>query len=230
MKGFILKPHEARQLAEGKPVVIWRVMKPQPLEDDTIGEDPLGKFFALKMKDSENAFLELKCPFPVGVPLYGKETWGLFQSDRRFGIYYRADAIGIPDYEEQEGIDRWRSPVQMSYRESRTTLVLSDVRVRRPCDVTEEEAKEMGFTSDEAVMETWWQGYDSRLKSVNRDFHVQVPGGDAPPEWLESPRKMLIEAGLPLTAYDKLCLQFWSRAELYHWVALATPQTKAQQP
>src|SRR5688572_7470478 len=77
MKGFILKQHEASTLAAGKPVVIWRVCKPQP-DDHLVRNEVLWRH-PKKLGPYSGDIEKSPAPFPVGVPLFGKETWGLMQ-------------------------------------------------------------------------------------------------------------------------------------------------------
>lgn len=154
MKGFLLKPHEAQALAAGKPVVIWRACKPQPecYSHDNWPNDPV---FRAHFNDDQSVCCAvcmgknqrfngkgatgIRNPFPVGVPLFGKETWDGCEVDV---IRYKAD--GGPAYNDNgRGVASWKPSVRMPEWASRITFTLSDVKVRRPCDVTEEEAKAM---------------------------------------------------------------------------------------
>lgn len=156
MKGFILKPHEAQALAAGKPVVIWRACKVQPVmhrwEHESANppfHDAMGfvgkeicapGYLAIGVDRAMESAGYLRIPFPVGVPLFGKETWCEGE-----GPIFRAEWDRF--YEPNELRGMWKPSTTMPERIARVCLTLSDVKVRRPCDVTEEEAKAMGFNS-----------------------------------------------------------------------------------
>jgi hypothetical protein len=157
-----LKPHEAAALARGETITIWRALS-RPLTEFPDGRwswivdsterthrdmwvygwpDPNGHRYTERGRESCDHFRE---PFPLNVPLLGKETW------RCVGI----TGVSLSGVEQDaEWVDyacdgakfgAWRSASQMPAWAVRTLVTLSDVRVRKPCDVTEEEAKAMGF-------------------------------------------------------------------------------------
>lgn len=154
MKGFILKQHEAAALAAGKPVVIWRACKPPKwVETDRHGEPHWmpaengdGTFSFVEWSSDEGREHQLPVPFPVGVPLFGKETWApngvgktiasLLNATEQPSFYYRATHAWPVGW-------RWRPAQTMKEEASRITITLSDVRVRKPCDVTGDEACDM---------------------------------------------------------------------------------------
>lgn len=140
-----LKPHEAATLARGETITIWRAVKPQPKFCGAEGEQGDINQWGW-MTDEDPSFLPVsKCnPFPLNLPLLGKETWGdMALSGYPAVLAYKAD----PSEEEGWGLPpgfQWRSSTQMPPWAVRTLVTLSDARVRKPCDVTEEEAKAMG--------------------------------------------------------------------------------------
>lgn len=198
MKGFVLKPHEAQALAAGKPVVIWRACKPQPVSTP----DGEVTFFD---KRGSYPISDAPPPFPVGVPLFGKETWrGVERGDFHNLIKYKADGAevmyppGQQRYWQVGDMSRWRSPSHLPEWASRITLTLSDVKVRRPCDVTEEEAKAIVEFHDGPMNFCYRNSANSKVAyktardAFQRGFEVQ----------------------------------YGERLALYHFTALATPQPK----
>jgi hypothetical protein len=162
VKGVILKTHEASALAAGKPVVIWRPLS-RPLTQFPDGRwryimdsterterdmwlyswpDPNGHRHTNRGRESCEHFRQ---PFPVDVPLFGKETWCEGE-----GPIFRVDWDRFYKPNELRGI--WKSATTMPVRIARITLTLSDVRVRKPCDVTEEDVKAMGFTGGHGLI------------------------------------------------------------------------------
>lgn len=134
-RSIILKPHEALALSRGETITIWRACKPQPqLVLDNAKWSPT--------------------PYPLDVPLLGKETWCEASPEHRDHenvpqAFYKAQSTEEGEEIRQEYIRlghdyRWKSPSHQPEWAVRTRVTLSDVRVRKPCDVTEEEAKAMG--------------------------------------------------------------------------------------
>lgn len=225
MKGFILKPHEAQALAAGKPVVIWRALK-KPLY--TSHENP-PRFKDTKKGDwflcpdvfptSDNPgmvivecldvgtyhsmgnrqFCEKHAPFPVDVPLFGKETW--VWRDRHQGSWSVQDFIlngGEVVYKSDgaKPFDAWISSVHMPERASRITLTISDVKVRRPQD------------ADEADILA--SGVGKCPKREGLPQYYTFPGG--------------ITDHDPVSVLMKLIKT--PRSHIYHFTALATLQPK----
>ncbi|RON88475.1 hypothetical protein [Pseudomonas fluorescens] len=94
----------------------------------------------------------IRCPYgKPGDRLYVRET--CFINDYREAgvpvderasceIHYRAD--GIPDFEGEEELIRWRPSIHMPRWASRILLEVTDVRVERLHDISEEQAKAEG--------------------------------------------------------------------------------------
>lgn len=148
-KSIILKPHEAAALARGETITIWRAVKPQPEFCGANGEQRDINQWGW-MTDESPSFLPVsKCnPFPLNVPLLGKETWApngvgriiaaALHAKEQPMAYYRASHDGVAAW-------RWRSATSMPEWAVRTLVTLSNVWVSRPCDVTGRDAKMMGF-------------------------------------------------------------------------------------
>jgi hypothetical protein len=149
-------------------------------------------------------------PFPVGVPMFGKETWNAI--GRR--IFSASDAIKLRDYVTMEfkykatGDDLigWFSSTHMPQWASRITLTLSDMRVRKPCNVTEEEA--------ESLMPDRWCPYN--LGSCQYGY---IPSGNTSLEPDECRCGDMTTTELFRTWFTSLK----GDVNLYHFSALATP-------
>lgn len=105
---------------------------------------------------------ELICPYGIpGDKLWVRETWAL-QADldeqlkeddltpgqidnEGFHIGYKADGSGVYP---KANLGRWRPPRFMPRWASRITREIKDVRVERVQDISEEDAKAEGVTSD----------------------------------------------------------------------------------
>jgi hypothetical protein len=89
------------------------------------------------------------CPYGrVGDRLWVKETFKIADSVTVNGIapaLYKADCSGFA----LANIDRWKSPLFMPRRLSRITLEITDIRVERVQDITEDDALAEGIISNE---------------------------------------------------------------------------------
>ena len=123
------------------------------------------------------------CPYGVpGERLWVRETWGAVSPDehvrplRECAIEYRADSgashpggwDNAPD--DAEAL-RWRSPIHMPRWASRLTLEITEVRVRRIQEITDEEAIAEG-------VDDWAPLDGARLTELARDvpraqFHMR---------------------------------------------------------
>lgn len=136
-----------------------RVMKVQPPE----GWDG----------SSARSALSAKCPHgKTGDLLWVRETWQGqlcedldgdldFFSIREFFVY-KADGGPTPEFIDSDENYRegWNSPVSMPRAASRITLEVTDVRVERLQDISEEDAKAEGIRElplQEGAPGSWWR-------------------------------------------------------------------------
>ncbi len=77
-------------------------------------------------------------PGEAGDRLWVRETW----QEQGDGVLYRA---GDSKYRPQEGVVRWRASIHMPRWASRLTLEVTNVRVERLQDISEDDAKAEGF-------------------------------------------------------------------------------------
>lgn len=142
-----LKPHEAAALARGETITIWRAVKPQPEFCGAEGEQGDINQWGW-MTDEDPSFLPVsKCnPFPLNVPLLGKETWCEASPEHRDHAnipqaFYKSASTEAGEDIRQEYIRfghdyRWKSASQMPPWAVRTLVTLSDVRVRKIQDAS----------------------------------------------------------------------------------------------
>lgn len=175
-----------------------RIIKPQPVGGDRIHESEDG-WVVGRMRDSENAWGELRCPYGVpGDRLWVRETWRIGAWDENEGRiaidyvdgsdkHWRSDPTdedgekfnrlwqGSCDELHRKGISadsdgqyqwkpgdsplRWRSGRFMPRWASRITLEVTEVRVQRLQEISEEDAKAEGspreFLTDQQNMNDW---------------------------------------------------------------------------
>lgn len=133
-----------RALLDGRKTQTRRVIKPQPS--------------ACRWKDhlveqhADGVYRAVKTPYSPGDRLWVREVWahdapdldtarrGIESGGVFYGPYYRADAKPF-----DVASLRWRPSIHMPRWASRLTLTVSDVRVQRLQDITEDDARAEGL-------------------------------------------------------------------------------------
>lgn len=133
----------------------------------------------------------LACPYgKPGDRLWVRETWQ--ENEPPSGWIYRADDIA-------GHIDSgWRPSIFMPRKASRLLLEVTEVRVQRLQDISEEDAQAEGLQP--VQRQRWWQGYRD-LGEGHDLLHQDVPG-DAPPDWMIEPKEQLHVGGMHLLYPD----------------------------
>ena len=141
-----------RRILSGEKTVTRRVLKDQP--DGPLcwwpGDDawvPAGEYIVEDPALTDEDYYH-RCPYgKPGDLLYVRETWALMVGNRHFdgsierwrecwpdeNIHYRADAVS-------PNLGRWRPSIHMPRWASRITLEVTDVRVERLQEISEEDA------------------------------------------------------------------------------------------
>lgn len=151
-----------RATLEGRKTVTRRAIKPQPPEGHKwrgwVVDSTCSKEIDSASWDEGGGPLRrnatyARCPYgKPGDRLWVRET--CFINDYREAsvpeqeradceIHYRAD--GIPDFDGEEELIRWRPSIHMPRWASRILLEVTDVRVERLQDITEEQALAEGI-------------------------------------------------------------------------------------
>jgi hypothetical protein len=127
----------------------------------------------------------IPCPFgTAGDRLYVRETWAYFGGDEYLyqrepkSVAYRASFRPEPG----QGIDyipggRWRPSIHMPRWASRLTLGVTDVRVERLQDISEEDARAEGLPLN-TVMPERWTPDDGWLTPAGLDHVERFPDQD----------------------------------------------------
>ncbi len=168
---FIADAREAKGLRDGSISLLVRVVK----GPDIVVRHPTvfawelrdGFFYAIPHSEKVQQQYVTTFPFdglrsPFGVPgdrLFVQEAWCLgdgerFDAGRKYPPTYRPTSIEYQsDWAEMENDVEWNVPASIPRWASRTLLDVTDVRVVRALEVTEEDAKATGLEAhdDEGV-------------------------------------------------------------------------------
>jgi len=147
-KPIIFNADMVRALLDGRKTVTRRPLKPQP---DLYAE------FPKHIKDKQWCFHDdtvdyRQCPYQIGDTLWVKETWNDNNGELPY-IEYRADFPLKWNAEEtchDEPVEilaserKWTPSIHMPKWASRITLKITDIRIEKIQDITEEGAKAEG--------------------------------------------------------------------------------------
>jgi len=173
----------------------------------------------------------LYSPWSVGDLIWARETWASI-GDEDEGVpiacVYRADGGDYSDWESVDGDKfRWKPSIHMPKWACRCWLEITDVRVERIQEISEEDAIAEG--SRPGWQEVWWQGY----REVDGRLHQAQSVGDEPTDWLLEPKRMDTDH-LKTTARDEFSRSWdsiypgsWERND-YVW-ALTFKRVEAPQ-
>lgn len=139
-KGILFTGSNVRGILEGRKNQTRRIVKPQPI-------NPVGPNFDGVWSDTIDPVTRYFGPaYPPGKILYVKETWKTFQgfdeckpTEIRKGAYleYAADGNSlVPEIMSK----KWRTPLFMCPWMARIWLEVTDVRVERLQEISEEDA------------------------------------------------------------------------------------------
>ena len=149
-----------KAILDGKKTQTRRVVKPQPHESAGLGflipmpnnTSSVAQFQHVDDRGIHSHELTVRCPYGMpGDRLWVRETFCVHEDCRSYGArtVYRAD---VPDPEEWE----WTPSIHMPRWASRITLEITEVRVQRLNEISEEDAIAEGIIRDEA----WKDGYE----------------------------------------------------------------------
>lgn len=198
---ILFKAPLVRAILAGKKSVTRRVVKPQPPSwIESFGYScftPPGSISGRgNFEDRGPAETFFRCPYGVpGDLLYVKETWAKREdidpaTERSRAVHYllhRATYEGdIGD--EWHYYGRWRPSIFMPRWASRITLRVTDVRVERLRDITEEEAITEGFYA-------WTHRTEGEISARHqfRELWAEINGKRSGCAWEDSPWVWVIQ-------------------------------------
>lgn len=184
-----------RAILEGRKTQTRRIVKPQPWGDGEYRTAPQGCakvrwveeaqewwFTPADVEDydpSPYSYMAKTCPYGVvGDHLWVRETWAHFNlwvpGPSGFGkICYRADGDLRGASGPQGKPDRWRPSIHMPRWACRITLEVTDVRVERLQDISEEDARAEG------VMLKGTSRYDGEARDAFEALWCSINGAES---------------------------------------------------
>jgi hypothetical protein len=148
--GILFSGPMVRAILEGWKTQTRRVMKPQPFDDGGIWRWQHGRHVVAvpgpRAFGLEEWAIWQECPYQVGQTLWVRETWADGIAGCPNGVSYRADHLD-PLGDGPANPMKWRPSIHMPRWASRITLTITDVRVQRVQDISEEDAEEEGVVN-----------------------------------------------------------------------------------
>lgn len=160
-KSLILTTPEVQAVQDGRKTMKRMVIKPQPVAS-------LNKY-PNNIKCYDSKFNEFKPRYRLGDTLYVRETWRESYEHPATQFEYKADPPRETDYITPF---EWRPSIHMPKEAARIFLRVTDVRVERLQEITEEDAVREGcapmISTEEKIVRPHKQ-QDSRLCGYGKD-------------------------------------------------------------
>lgn len=137
MKPMLFNTEMVRAIQNDRKTVTRRVIKYSPLSNDWKVYNPLGKIDGLI--SSKGRVFNSKPPCKIGDILYVRETWIEKPEEIGGGYFYKADI-----HSGWDEAYNWRPSIHMPKEAARLFLRVTDVRVERLQNITEEQAIKEG--------------------------------------------------------------------------------------
>jgi len=190
-KPILFSTEMVRAILEGRKTQTRRIIKPQPVD---VGTMPIRASFghylpddfewptkrpgvtivSNKRKGPDN-YVEKMAPWKVGDVLWVRETWGILQPTHATpggrpydgAYYFRADGDESPHWTEGTfEWSGWKPSIHMPKSACRIFLQITDIRVERLQDISEEDAKAEGVLLHERGKH--WLNYQDRKAAVTQ--------------------------------------------------------------
>lgn len=175
-KPILFNTEMVKAILEGRKTETRRVMKPQPTHSKFAGfvyasgdKRDIGKAMFVNSFPAigEDAADYIRAPYQIGDILYVRETWCKNPVKNEY-MYKANKVIGVT-----KGFIKWKPSIHMPKVAARIFLKVTDVRVERLQDITEDGAKEEGV-----IKQLWYQPYGTRSENHQKyvgDLVYQEP-------------------------------------------------------
>lgn len=201
-----------RAILDGRKCQTRRVIKPQFSKTWGYGvrnQDP--EYFSahVDIKEPNGEWRWLRCPYGKrGDTLWVRETWAIFASSYDFEYGWEGVGlvdIGIPKtkpeskcynvvyaadgYWAEEG-ERWRPSIHMPRWASRITLEITNIRVERLFDISQEDAQAEGVSIEDTRTLTHVGAFAITWDKINKKRGYGWEGGTNPWVWAITFRRL----------------------------------------
>lgn len=150
-KPILFSTEMVQAILEGRKTQTRRIIKPQPIffgrNDERIAVEfrkNIFEFYDVMRNDPFSILFSLKPKFQIGDILWVRETWQTTWNENKksWDTIYKADGgYWIDD----DGIMKWKPSIYMPKKRARIFLEVTNVRVERLRDISEEDAIAEGF-------------------------------------------------------------------------------------
>ncbi len=157
MKGKIFNAQEVQAIIAGNKTMFREVIKAQP--NSEINPVYLKECNSWQWATKES---RRECPYQVGQKIFCKESFADF-SNNNSDIFYKSD-FDLNNLVKTVDL-KWKPAQHMKQEQSRITLEITNIKVERLADISEEDARLEGFPVDhlgnyyEPSKLDPWQGY-----------------------------------------------------------------------
>lgn len=179
-KPIIFSGEMVRAILDGHKTQTRRVIKPQFNQTWGAGvrnQDPDYFSVHVDIKEPDGEWRWLRCPYgKAGDILWVRETWAHVDG----AIWYAADGIDIP---RNDGV-KLRPSIHMPRWASRITLEITNVRVERLFDISQEDAKAEGVSIEATRTLTHVGAFAITWDAINKKRGYGWEGGTNPWLWV----------------------------------------------
>lgn len=202
-KPMLFSAPMVRALLDGRKTQTRRVVKPQPESDiQSAYPDASGNgfiFWSTPPSDKLAAFTKeqyqdegIKPPHPVGNRIWVRETWATKDhlthvKPRNLPVMSKIYYIATPEF-GLVNVDKFRPSIHMPRWASRITLEITDVRVQRLQEITEEDARAEGVERYQNGMYRDYCGSgDMPVQFARTSFSTLWDSIHGPDAWEQNP-------------------------------------------
>lgn len=148
IKPILFNTEMVRAILDGRKSCTRRLVKPEPQGYFEVSEEPLYIY------DTDGNQGKITPPYQPGDILYVRESY----SELSFGYVYKADGENI---DHLGNVIKWHPSIHMPKEAARIWLKVTDVRVERLQEITEEGAKKEGAIDNRGFIHSPDNEYDS---------------------------------------------------------------------
>ncbi|RGT60314.1 hypothetical protein DWX17_22645 [[Clostridium] innocuum] len=184
MKPILFNTEMVQAILEGRKTVTRRIIKGLPQDVKCIGwltDSGNAKSYGTVAFDVNGNRKYFKLPYLIGDILYVRETFVTHRND----VFYKADNEWLKL--KNLGISfKWKPSIHMPKEAARLFLRITDVRIERLQDITEEQAMQEGIEkmstpNISGVGETFIQGFGELWNSTIKKSELDKYGWHANP-------------------------------------------------